>query len=104
MKAPVPRSAAIPIIGVTRAHIHIRRYGRTRHSAALARVWVMTTQDRTLQQGACACLELAARRGADSLEKALCGLLPRQRALVPDTLIDQLRREAAQREAFCKTV
>ena len=61
------------------------------------------TAVKTLRQGACARLELAAKRGAASLEKAWQRFTPRQRALVPSSFIVQLRREAAVLEGNCKT-
>ena len=60
------------------------------------------TAAKNLQQGACAALEIAAKHGTASLEKALQRLTPRQRELVPVDFINQLRHEAAQRAAIFK--
>lgn len=53
-----------------------------------------TTADHSLQQGACAALEIAAkRRGLLGLEEAWARFTERQRALVPAQYLDELRAE-----------
>ena len=52
--------------------------------------------DETLKQGACAALELTARRGSISLERAVTRFTPRQLALMPAAFLETLRLEAAQ--------
>lgn len=52
---------------------------------------------KTIQQGACCALELAAKRGPVELELAWQRFTPRQRELVPPAFIDTLRAEAGMR-------
>ncbi len=56
----------------------------------------MKTSDRLLQAGACAALEVAARRrGLLGLEQCWARFTPKQRAAVPAAYLEELRREAA---------
>lgn len=54
----------------------------------------MNNQDQILRQGACAALELAARRSPAALETAWRRFTPKQRSLVPVDFIEALRAEA----------
>lgn len=57
----------------------------------------MSTRDHTLQAGACAALEIAAkRRGLLGLEQCWARFTPKQRQLVSAAFLDELRREAAK--------
>lgn len=59
----------------------------------------MNTRDRTLQDGACTVLLIAAkRRGLLGLEQAYDRLSERQRQLVPAAFLDQLRAECVRKE------
>ncbi len=58
----------------------------------------MKTTGESLKQGACAALEVAARRGSAALEAAWQRFTPKHRALVPTQFIETLRREAAATE------
>ncbi|MGE3771482.1 MAG: hypothetical protein AB7I32_01045 [Gammaproteobacteria bacterium] len=58
----------------------------------------MNTRDRTLQDGACVALLVAARRrGLAGLEQAWARFSDRQRQLVPAAFLDELRREFSVR-------
>ncbi len=58
----------------------------------------MNTSDRVIRDGACAVLELAARRGPAALEAAWWRFKPKQRALVRVEFIQTLRCETARKE------
>lgn len=62
----------------------------------MAEYIAMKASDRTLQAGTCAALEVAARRGLAALEACIARLTPRQRALVDQSFIDELRAECAK--------
>lgn len=59
----------------------------------------MKAFDRTLQAGTGAALEVAARRGLAALEAAISRMTNRQRALVDQSFIDELRAECAKETA-----
>lgn len=57
----------------------------------------MSQRDQVLADGACAALEIAAkRRGLLGLEQCWARFTPKQRAAVPAAYLEQLRREAAK--------
>ncbi len=53
--------------------------------------------DRSLKDGACCALELAARRGPEALEAAWQRFTPRQRGLIAPAFLETLRHECAVR-------
>lgn len=58
-----------------------------------------TTADHVLAEGACAALEIAAkRRGLLGLEQCWARFTPKQRAAVPAEYLEQLRAECVRKE------
>ena len=69
--------------------------GRLGHLGASSRD--MKRGNNPLRDGACAYLEVSAKRGPATLERALAGVTDYQRTLVPESFVQQLRQEAATR-------